>query len=398
MKIRTALLGTLMASALLAGCQGSSVSDLSLRAEKPLPQKIIAKMQAKGMTRTSPVMVRIFKEEGVLEVWKQKNNGKYDQIASYEICKWSGKLGPKFIEGDRQAPEGFYTVRPAQMNPNSQYHLAFNIGFPNAYDRAHNRTGQNLMVHGACSSSGCYSMTDDSISEIYAFGRDAFKGGQRDFQIQAFPFRMTAANMARYKNDPNYGFWKMLKQGYDSFEATKVPPKVDVCEKRYVFNVPTPNGQPLSATDACPPSATAESMAYTSSYEKTFQSAFSAAQKKPAPSIQGITEAKLVSAWSAARARGEKVTREPPSLSPSSAETPNAPDIAPAATPISAVPTTAIAATPAVATNPVQAANVPVPQQNPANVSPMTTASTVADTVAAKAPEKKKAWWKLGGN
>lgn len=113
---------------------------------------------------------------------------------------------------DRQAPEGFYNVRPAQMNPNSQYHLAFNIGFPNAYDRAHNRTGQNLMVHGACSSSGCYSMTDDSVSEIYAFGRDAFRGGQRDFQIQAFPFRMTAANMARYKSDRSSSSWRKLPQ------------------------------------------------------------------------------------------------------------------------------------------------------------------------------------------
>jgi hypothetical protein len=138
-------------------------------------------------------------------------------------------------------------------------------------------------------------------------------------------------------------------------------------------------------------------MAYTSSYEKTFQSAFSAAQKKPSPSIQGIAEAKLVSAWSAARARGEKVTREPPSLSPASAETPNAPDIQPAATPISAQPATAIAATPAVATA-AQTAAVPVPQENPAAVSPMTTASTVPDAVAAPAPEKKKAWWKLGGN
>ncbi len=122
------------------------------------------------------------------------------------------------------------------------------MGFPNAYDRANGRSGQNLMVHGACSSSGCYSMTDESVSEIYAFGRDAFKGGQRDFQVQAFPFRMTAANMARYKNDQNYPFWKMLKQGYDYFEANKVPPKVDVCEKRYVFNVATADGQPLSPT------------------------------------------------------------------------------------------------------------------------------------------------------
>lgn len=413
MKIRTAILGSLLATALLAGCQGSSVSDLSLRAEKPLPEKIVAKMKAKGMTRTSPIMVRIFKEEGVLEVWKQKNNGKYDQIASYEICKWSGKLGPKYIEGDRQAPEGFYTVRPAQMNPNSNYYLSFNIGFPNAYDRANGRTGQHLMVHGACSSSGCYSMTDEQVAEIYAFGRDAFKGGQRDFQIQAFPFRMTAANMARYKNDPNYSFWKMLKQGYDAFETTKVPPKVDVCEKRYVFNVSTPDGQPLSPTDACPPSAGGEAMSY-ASYEKTYQSAFSAAQKAPAPSIQGIAEAKLVSAWSAARARGEKVTREPPSLSPASAEKAGAPDIRPA-TP--SVQPTAIAATPQPAAVPVQPATqtaaVPAPQPNPATaqaaapqvspqVSSMTTASTVAQNVEQTAPvaaaEPKKPWWKIVGN
>ncbi len=406
-----------MATALLAGCQGSSVSDLSLRAEKPLPEKVVAKMKAKGMTRTSPIMVRIFKEEGTLEVWKQKNNGKYDQIASYEICKWSGKLGPKYIEGDRQAPEGFYNVRPAQMNPNSSYYLSFNIGFPNAYDRANGRTGQHLMVHGACSSSGCYSMTDEQVAEIYAFGRDAFKGGQRDFQIQAFPFRMTAANMARYKSDPNYSFWKMLKQGYDSFEVTKVPPKVDVCEKRYVFNVATPDGQPLSATEACPPSAGGEAMSY-ASYEKTYQSAFSASQKAPAPSIQGIAEAKLVSAWSAARARGEKVTREPPSLTASSAEKAGAPDIRPA-TP--AVQPTAIAATPQPAAVPAQPATqtaaVPAPQPNPAaaqaaapqvspqvspQISSMTTASTVAQNVEqpapVAAPEPKKPWWKIIGN
>ncbi|KAB2664809.1 hypothetical protein F9K91_12440 [Brucella tritici] len=417
MKIRTAILGSVMATALLAGCQGSSVSDLSLRAEKPLPEKVVAKMKAKGMTRTSPIMVRIFKEEGTLEVWKQKNNGKYDQIASYEICKWSGKLGPKYIEGDRQAPEGFYNVRPAQMNPNSSYYLSFNIGFPNAYDRANGRTGQHLMVHGACSSSGCYSMTDEQVAEIYAFGRDAFKGGQRDFQIQAFPFRMTAANMARYKSDPNYSFWKMLKQGYDSFEVTKVPPKVDVCEKRYVFNVATPDGQPLSATDACPPSAGGEAMSY-ASYEKTYQSAFSASQKAPAPSIQGIAEAKLVSAWSAARARGEKVTREPPSLTASSAEKAGAPDIRPA-TP--AVQPTAIAATPQPAAVPAQPATqtaaVPAPQPNPAaaqaaapqvspqvspQISSMTTASTVAQNVEqpapVAAPEPKKPWWKIIGN
>ncbi|RWD98939.1 MAG: murein L,D-transpeptidase, partial [Mesorhizobium sp.] len=228
--------GVLIAAIGVAGCNDSSMKDFAPEANKPLPDKILADMKAKGMVRTSSVMARIFKEEGKLEIWKAKTNGRYDLVASYDICKWSGKLGPKYTEGDRQAPEGFYTVRPSQMNPRSNYHLSFNIGFPNAYDRANGRTGQNLMVHGACSSSGCYSMTDAQIEQIYAFGRDAFQGGQTEFQIQAFPFRMTAANMARYRNDPNYEFWKMLKVGYDNFEITKVPPKVDVCEKRYVFN------------------------------------------------------------------------------------------------------------------------------------------------------------------
>ncbi|MFC0244675.1 hypothetical protein ACFOLL_08355 [Falsochrobactrum ovis] len=390
MKIRSAIIATILATTFLAGCQGSTVADLGMRHETPLPNKIVAKMKAKGMSRHSPILVRIFKEENVLEVWKQKNNGKYDQIASYEICKWSGKLGPKFIEGDRQAPEGFYTVRPAQMNPTSQYYLAFNMGFPNAYDRVNERTGQHLMVHGACSSSGCYSMTDESVSEIYAFGRDAFRGGQRDFQIQAFPFRMTNANMARYRNDPNFEFWKMLKQGYDAFEATKTPPKVDVCEKRYVFNA-VPEGETLDPAGACPPSVGNQSMAYASSYEKTFQSAFSASLKAPSPSIQGIAEAKLVSQWSAARARGERVSREPPSLTPASAEKPNAPDVAPIAQPVNAV------ATPqAVDSATVQPVSVPIPQNNPEAVqSPVTTATTIAEQVI---PEKKKPWWKFGGN
>ena len=145
------------------------------------------------MSTTSPIMIRIFKEEAVLEVWKQKDNGRYDLAATYDICKWSGRLGPKFVEGDRQAPEGFYTVRPYQMNPRSSYHLSFNIGFPNNYDRAHGRTGQHLMVHGACSSAGCYSMTDKQVEEIYALPA-TLQGRPEAFQIHAFPFRMTAGN------------------------------------------------------------------------------------------------------------------------------------------------------------------------------------------------------------
>ncbi len=313
---RTALV---IAAIGVAGCNDSSMKDFAPHANKPLPDKILASMKAKGMTRTSPVMARIFKEEGKLEIWKAKTNGRYDLVASYDICKWSGKLGPKYTEGDRQAPEGFYTVRPAQMNPRSSYHLAFNIGYPNVYDRANGRTGSHLMVHGACSSSGCYSMTDAQIEQIYAFGRDAFQGGQTEFQIQAFPFRMTAANMARYRKDPNYEFWKMLKVGYDNFEITKVPPKVDVCEKRYVFNQVAPDGETFDPTGACPATTQPDSLksafnAYQSTYEAAFSGAVKASVPAPKPTIAGIKEASIVSEWSKKRARGERVPIDPPSF------------------------------------------------------------------------------------
>jgi murein L,D-transpeptidase YafK len=199
-------------------------------------------METKNMDRSSPMLVRIFKQESELEVWKKDRSGRYALLKTYPICKWSGDLGPKVREGDRQAPEGFYNITPGQMNPNSQYYLAFNMGYPNTFDRAHGRTGAHLMVHGDCSSRGCYAMTDEQISEIFAMGRESFFAGQRSFQVQAYPFRMTPLNMAKHRTNPNMPFWKMIKQGYDHFEVTRQEPKVDVCEKRYVFNATAPGG------------------------------------------------------------------------------------------------------------------------------------------------------------
>lgn len=237
----------------LYGCQPGSIVSLLPKAEKPIPPELIMQMNEKGMAASSPILVRVFKTENVAEVWKQTNRGKYALLAEYEICRWSGKLGPKFKEGDRQAPEGYYTVRPWQMNPNSDYHLAFNLGFPNAYDSAHGRTGSHLMMHGACSSAGCYSMTDELIEEIFALARESFEGGQRKFQVHAYPFRMTAENMAAHRDHQHFEFWKMLKEGYDHFEITNVPPKVDVCDKRYVFNqAPEDENEKFVPTEACP--------------------------------------------------------------------------------------------------------------------------------------------------
>lgn len=217
---------------LLAACQNQPGVN---RAMTPIPPKTLALMSKKGMSQSDPILVRVYKKESELEVWK-KVNGHYAHLKTFPICRWSGQLGPKVREGDRQAPEGFYTVTPALMNPNSSFYLSFDTGYPNAYDRAHKRTGSHLMVHGDCSSRGCYAMTDEGIAEVYALAREAFSGGQRGFQLQAFPFRMTPANLARYRQDPNMPFWKNLKQGSDHFEITRREPKVSVCERRYAFN------------------------------------------------------------------------------------------------------------------------------------------------------------------
>ncbi|WP_208979313.1 L,D-transpeptidase family protein [Pseudovibrio axinellae] len=205
------------------------------------------------MELKSPIMVRLFKQESELEVWKQTKSGHYALLDTFDICKWSGKLGPKIKEGDRQAPEGFYEVSPGLMNPLSSYYLSFNLGFPNKFDRAYDRTGSNLMVHGACSSAGCYAMTDEQIADIYAMGRDSFLGGQRKFQVQAFPFRMTPENMAKNASSEHYEFWRMLKRGYDHFEITKRPPSIEVCEKQYVFDAKADRrGTKFDARGACP--------------------------------------------------------------------------------------------------------------------------------------------------
>jgi len=200
-------------------------NQLPTKATKELPPQLLSLLLQRNMPKRSPILIRIFKEESELEVWKQDTTGRFELLKVYPICRWSGDLGPKINEGDRQAPEGFYTIMPGLMNPNSNYYLAINTGFPNAYDRANDRHGAFLMIHGDCSSRGCYAMTDEQIGEIYSLARESFLGGQPSFQIQAYPFRMTPANLARHRTSPHLAFWKMLKIGNDHFEATHLEPK-----------------------------------------------------------------------------------------------------------------------------------------------------------------------------
>jgi murein L,D-transpeptidase YafK len=236
----------------LGGCSNALFEQKPIARTGNVRASTLHHMESLNMDRSAPILIRIYKEDSTLEVWKQDRTGRFALLNTYSICKYSGGLGPKIATGDWQAPEGFYDITPDQMNPYSSEYLAFNTGFPNAFDRSLGRTGSFLMVHGGCASVGCYAMTDSGIEEIYGLVDEAFKGGQDKVQLQAFPFRMTTQNLARHAADPNTPFWTMLKTGSDALAATGRPPTVAVCERRYVFN-PAVADDDLDPTAPCPP-------------------------------------------------------------------------------------------------------------------------------------------------
>ncbi len=248
-----------LAATMLAGCNQENLPRNS-RHYVPIPASTLSLMNEKGMSKESPILIRSFKMESELEIWKRKPDGEYALLKTFPMCRWSGQLGPKTREGDRQVPEGFYTLTPGQMNPNSSYYVSMNVGYPNQLDKAYGRTGGLIMVHGACSSAGCLSMTDEQIAEIYAITREAFSGGQGQIQIQSMPFRMLPKNIAKFRADPNITFWKNLKEGSDAFEVTKQEPKVAACSKKYVFNATAKSGS-LDASSPCPALETDASVA-----------------------------------------------------------------------------------------------------------------------------------------
>ncbi len=185
-----------------------------------------------GLEAGDPVFIRIFKEERLLELWMEKE-GRYLHFANYPICNYSGELGPKFYEGDKQSPEGFYRVTKEALNPYSSFHKSFNLGFPNQYDRSHKRTGSYLMVHGECVSVGCYAMRNDQIDEIYHLVEAALNSGHSPVEVHAFPFRMSRFRMERAQESPHYDFWQQLERGYTLFDKHHRLPKIEVKEGRY---------------------------------------------------------------------------------------------------------------------------------------------------------------------
>ena len=221
-------------SILLSQIPTSSRAQKAIAKVSPVLKQKLAKA---NLIYGAPIFIRIFKEEKKLEVWI-KNNERFSLFKSYRICNYgSNGLGPKIKQGDGKAPEGFYFVNSSSLNPASNFHLSFNLGYPNQYDRGHNRTGSALMVHGSCVSIGCYAMGNDGIEEIYTLADVALRNGQRFFRVHIFPFKMSDENMEQHKGTEWNDFWLNLKEGHDFFDNNgNIPPNVEARNGRYVFN------------------------------------------------------------------------------------------------------------------------------------------------------------------
>jgi len=220
----------------IAGCATTSSVVDPRRGNAPQSPAVISASQQAGTSATSPVLIRIFKQSKELELWRKNSYGKYVLVKTYAICTYSGELGPKIKQGDYQSPEGFYSITASNLNYNSIRFLSVNIGYPNNFDRSHNRNGGDIMIHGGCDSRGCFAVEDGPSQEIFTALRDSFKAGQKTAQIHIFPFRMTDWNMASYKNSKHLPFWSQLKIGYDKFESNRKELAVSIADKKYIIN------------------------------------------------------------------------------------------------------------------------------------------------------------------
>lgn len=245
-----------------------------------LPLK--AALAQAGLTLGSPIYLRVFKsngKEGIfstlasvprggtevwipnlkrawVELWMQGQDRHYQLFKHYPVCTYTGDLGPKRTEADKQTPEGFYAIESRGMNPHSAYYRSMDIGYPNAYDRMQGATGSHIKIHGMCISGGCFTMGEPhsedhrQIEELYTVVRAAHANGQAQVPVHIFPFPMTADNMALYAHAPWIRFWSQLKPAYDLFARDRVPPEVQVINGEYVI-LPGSSARG-SACGACP--------------------------------------------------------------------------------------------------------------------------------------------------
>lgn len=194
------------------------LADLRARVQPLLAKTLAARSTPLG----SPALLRVFKENGELELWLAAADG-WRLFRTYAVAAWSGDLGPKQREGDRQVPEGRYGVTAAALNPASAYHLSFNIGYPNAEDRRLGRTGSFIMIHGAAVSIGCLAMTDPWMEEIYLIVEAALRAGQAEVPVHVFPFRLTEQRLRAAEGSPWLDFWRSLRPLHDDLPPHQWP-------------------------------------------------------------------------------------------------------------------------------------------------------------------------------
>jgi len=210
------------------------LKEVKARVTAPLSDKLAEK----GLKLGDQIFLRAFKQNQELEVWiKPAGKSQYVLFRAYQVAGSSGGLGPKLAEGDGQMPEGFYQITKGALNPNSRYHLSFNIGYPNAYDRSHKRTGSFIMVHGSNVSIGCYAMTDPGIEEIYLITEAALKNGQKTVSFHSYPFRFDRGWKKSADRNERWGrFWaEELYPAYRYFEEKRVPASISHSKGKYIM-------------------------------------------------------------------------------------------------------------------------------------------------------------------
>jgi murein L,D-transpeptidase YafK len=226
------------------------------RLKLPLPgtpdtTQPMTRLAAVGLSLGAPMLIRVFKAESELEVWLQGKR-RYVRFATYPICYWSGMLGPKLREGDKQTPEGFYYLTEDLLHHGGRWRRSLNLGYPNAFDRTQGRSGSVILIHGGCDSIGCLAMTNEVNAELYDLVAATLSRGAPSVPVHVFPFRMTPENIASYPAGRWSNFWDDLRQGYESFDRTHLPPRVTVCQKRYRIDDASPFVRTPDAIEHCP--------------------------------------------------------------------------------------------------------------------------------------------------
>jgi murein L,D-transpeptidase YafK len=192
------------------------------------------------------IFLRVIKRDRALEVWAQPaSEAPFEWVRNIDVCYYSGTLGPKRREGDRQHPEGFYTID--RFNPRSRYHLSLRISYPNRSDRIlgdPDTPGGDIFIHGGCGSTGCLAVTDAGIEPLYVLAVLARSGGQRHIPIHIFPIRFSdeddLAWLREVTDDPGlWEFWTSLRPGFDYFEQHRRLPRVEIDQAgRYLVSAP----------------------------------------------------------------------------------------------------------------------------------------------------------------